>query len=48
MKTLAKLLAAGIVAFVLFQLVRPGIPAKPATAELQAPPEIKRILEKML
>ena len=27
------------------QLVRPGIPVKP-TAELQAPPEVKQILEK--
>jgi hypothetical protein len=46
MKTLAKLFAVGVIVFVLLQLVRPGIPAKPATAELQAPPEIKQILEK--
>ena len=31
--------------FVLLQLVRPGIPAKPASAELQAPPEVKRIFQ---
>jgi Haem-binding domain/Cytochrome P460 len=33
-------------AFAALQLVRPGIPAQPATAELQAPPEVKRILQK--
>ena len=46
MKILGRLLVAGVVAFALLQLVRPGIPAKPATAEIQAPPEVRRILEK--
>jgi Haem-binding domain/Cytochrome P460 len=46
MNRVAKALVVGIVVFAALQLVRPGIPAKPATAELQAPPEIKRILEK--
>jgi hypothetical protein len=46
MRTLGKLILAGIVVFAVLQLVRPSIPAKPATAELQAPPEIKQILEK--
>jgi hypothetical protein len=46
MRTLGKLIIAVIVIFAALQLVRPAIPAKPATAELQAPPEIKQILEK--
>jgi hypothetical protein len=46
MKTLVKLFVAGIVLFVLLQFVRPSIPAKPATAELQAPSAIKNILVK--
>jgi hypothetical protein len=45
MRTLAKLIIAGVVIFAALQLLRPSIPAKPATAELQAPPEIKHILE---
>jgi cytochrome P460/heme-binding protein len=32
--------------FVLAQLVRPTFPAKPATAEIQAPPAVKQILNK--
>jgi hypothetical protein len=46
MKILAQLFAIGVIAFVLLQLVRPGIPTKPASSELQAPAEIKHILEK--
>jgi mono/diheme cytochrome c family protein len=46
MKILGRLLVAGVVTFALMQLVRPGIPSKPATAEIQAPPDVKRILEK--
>jgi mono/diheme cytochrome c family protein len=46
MKILGRLFVAGLVTFALMQLVRPGIPSKPATAEVQAPPEVKRILEK--
>src|SRR5580700_6534260 len=46
MRPLGKLMIAGIVVFAALQLVHPSIPTKPATANLQAPPEIKRILEK--
>jgi mono/diheme cytochrome c family protein len=46
MKIPGRLLVAAVVAFALMQLVRPGIPAKPATAEIQAPPEVRHILEK--
>ena len=45
MKTLVKLAVAAIIAFALLQVIRPGISAKPATAELQAPPEVRHILE---
>jgi hypothetical protein len=40
-----KLIIAGVGVFVVLQLLRPGIPFKPAAAELQATPEIKHILE---
>ena len=46
MRTFIKFFVAGVVVFALLQLVRPTIPEKTATAELQAPPEIKHILEK--
>jgi hypothetical protein len=46
MRTLAKLMIAAVFILAALQLVRPSIPAKPATADLQAPPEIKPILEK--
>jgi heme-binding protein/cytochrome P460 len=46
MRTVGKLIVAGVLVFAVLQLVRPGIPVKPATAELQAPPEVKHILEK--
>jgi mono/diheme cytochrome c family protein len=46
MKILGRLFVGGLVTFALMQLVRPGIPSKPATAEVQAPPDVKRILEK--
>jgi mono/diheme cytochrome c family protein len=46
MRTFGKLVVAGAVAFAILQVVRPGIPVKPATAELQAPPEVRQILEK--
>ena len=45
MRVFAKLMVAGLVVFAALQLVRPSIPVKPATAELQAPPEVKHILE---
>lgn len=43
---LGKVIGAGAAVFVLLQLVRPSIPVESATAEVQAPPEIRRILEK--
>ncbi len=46
MRTPARLVVAALAAFALLQAVRPGIPTKPATAELQAPPPIRQILEK--
>jgi hypothetical protein len=46
MRLLGKLIVAGVILFVVLQFVRPAIPAKPATAEVEAPPEVKRILEK--
>jgi len=46
MKTFGKLIMAAVVLFVGLQFVRPGIPAKPATAEIQAPPEVRQILDK--
>jgi mono/diheme cytochrome c family protein len=46
MKIFGKLVIAGAVLFGVLQLVRPGIPAKPAAAEVQAPPEVRQILEK--
>jgi mono/diheme cytochrome c family protein len=46
MKFLGKLAVAGFVVFAMLQLVRPNIPAKLASAEVQAPPEIRHILEK--
>jgi hypothetical protein len=46
MKILGKLIVAGVLVFALLQLVRPSIPAKPTTAEVQGPPEVKQVLEK--
>jgi hypothetical protein len=46
MRTFGKLIGAGIVVLVALQAVRPSIPVKPATAELQAPPEVRQILDK--
>jgi hypothetical protein len=46
MKTFGLLIVAGVAIFAALQAVRPSIPAGPATAEVQAPPEIRRILEK--
>jgi hypothetical protein len=42
----SKIAVAVIAAFTVLQLVRPDIPAKPATAELQVPPQVHRILER--
>ena len=46
MKLLVRLAVTGIVVLGLLQLVRPGIPSKPATAEVDAPPAVKEILQK--
>jgi hypothetical protein len=46
MKILGKLALAALVVFALLQVVRPGIPEKPATAEIQVPPQVKQVLEK--
>src|SRR5580658_7664505 len=46
MRGFARIVVAMIAIFAILQVVRPRIPSKPATSELQAPPEVKRILEK--
>jgi Haem-binding domain/Cytochrome P460 len=46
MRIIGKLALAGAVGFALLQLARPSIPTQPATAEIQAPPEIRTILDK--
>jgi mono/diheme cytochrome c family protein len=45
MKTLSRLIIAAIVVFALLQCIRPAIPSQPTTAEIQAPPEVRQILE---
>jgi Haem-binding domain/Cytochrome P460 len=44
-KALGSFVVVGILLFALLQLIRPSIPSQPATAEIQAPPEIRAILE---
>jgi hypothetical protein len=46
MRVIGKLGIAAGALFAVAQLVRPVIPAKPATAEIQAPPAVKQILNK--
>lgn len=46
MRIFGKLAIACVVVFALLQIVRPSIPAKPATAEVEAPPQVRHILEK--
>ena len=46
MKSLWKPAIAVAIVFVLLQFVRPSIPSKPATAEIQVPPHIHQILDK--
>lgn len=46
MKVFAKFVIAGAFAFALIQFVRPGIPSQPARAEIQAPPQVRQVLEK--
>src|ERR1700733_7308190 len=45
MRTLSKLAIAGVCVFAVLQAVRPSIPVQPTTAEIQAPPEVRRILD---
>ena len=46
MKTLVRLIVAAAAVFVVAQVVRPATPTRPATAEIQAPPAVRHILEK--
>ena len=46
MRIVGRLIVVGLVLFAVLQLFRPGIPAKPATAEIQAPQEVKQVLVK--
>src|ERR1700733_3019024 len=45
-RTIGKLIVVGVVIFAVLQVVRPSIPVKPATAELETPPDVKYVLEK--
>ncbi|RXH56947.1 cytochrome P460 family protein [Granulicella sibirica] len=46
MKMFGKLIVAAVVVFAVLQVIRPAIPTRPATAEIQAPVEVKQILQK--
>ncbi len=46
MKMPAKIFVAAMAVFAALQLVHPGISSKPSTAEVQAPDDVKKILEK--
>lgn len=46
MKTFGKLVLIGSVGFLVLQTVRPPIPSSPNTVQMQAPPEVRHILEK--
>ena len=46
MRIPGKLIAAGLFVFAMLQFIRPTIPVNSAAAETQAPPDVKRILEK--
>jgi len=46
MRKLGNVVVAGVIILAALQLVRPEIPVKPATAELQVPPEVRRIFDK--
>jgi hypothetical protein len=46
MKILGKPAVTGAVVIAVLQAVRPGIPTKPAAAEVQAPPAVKNIFDK--
>src|SRR5437764_1787276 len=46
MKVFGKLILAGAAGFISLQFARPSIPFRHATAEVQAPPAVKQVLEK--
>jgi len=46
MRTISKLIVAGVFVFAVLQVVRPSIPVGPGTIEVQVPPAVKSILEK--
>jgi hypothetical protein len=46
MRITGRIIVVGLVLIAILQVIRPGIPAKPATAELESPGEVKQILEK--
>src|ERR1700690_2411701 len=46
MKILGRFFLVGVILFLALQLVRPSIPTRAATAEIQASPAVKKILEK--
>jgi hypothetical protein len=46
MRMLGRLMICGVIVFALLQTIRPNIPTRPVTAEVQAPPEVRHILEK--
>jgi hypothetical protein len=46
MKILGRLFLVGLILFAALQFVRPSIPSRAATAEIQASPAVKKILEK--
>ncbi len=45
MRKLSSVVVAGLLVVAALQVVRPRIPSRPATAEVQAPPAVKQILE---
>jgi hypothetical protein len=46
MNAFGKLVIAGAAVILLLQLIHPSIPQGPATSEIQAPPQVRQILEK--
>ena len=46
MRIFGGLIVVGLVLLAVLQIFRPGIPAKPATAEIEAPQEVKQVLVK--
>ncbi len=46
MKAYGKLIAAVAITFVLLQFVRPSIPSPTDTAEIEAPPQVRQVLDK--